>query len=118
MLNKFSCSQLDKYAMSIIDRCFHNDESFAVDLLKQPAVAFDNVQPLVLAEEAECRSFLASECVQRYLDHKWSTHFSNKLVHSIFFFRCFRFGHINYKILTIHLRVIFPFLDFDQSMNF
>ena len=57
--------------MSIIDRCFHSDESFTVELLKQPAVTFDNVQPLELAEEAECRTFLASECVQRYLDHKW-----------------------------------------------
>ena len=57
--------------MSIIDRCFNNDESFAVDLLKQPAMMFDNVQPLELAEEARCRRFLASECVQRYLDHKW-----------------------------------------------
>ena len=70
----FLCSQFDKYAMSIIDRCFHNDEEFAVDLLKQPAVMFDNVQPLELAEEAECRAFLASECVQRYLDYKWSFH--------------------------------------------
>lgn len=40
--------------MSIIDRCFNNDESFAVDLLKQPAIMFDNVQPLKLAEEARC----------------------------------------------------------------
>jgi hypothetical protein len=57
--------------MSIIDRCFDNDENFAVDLLKQPAVAFNNVQPLKLAEQAECQEFLASKCVQKHLDHKW-----------------------------------------------
>ncbi len=57
--------------MSIIDRCFDHDESFAVDLLKQPAVAFDNIKPLKLAEQANCRAFLASECVHKYLDQQW-----------------------------------------------
>lgn len=57
--------------MSIIDRCFDNEESFAIDLLKQQAVAFDNVDPLKLAEQAECRAFLASKCVQKYLDQQW-----------------------------------------------
>jgi hypothetical protein len=59
------------YAMSIIDRCFDDDEEFAVDLLKQPAVAFDNIEPLKLAEQAGCRTFLASKCVQKYLKQKW-----------------------------------------------
>jgi hypothetical protein len=57
--------------MSIIDRCFDNDENFAVDLLKQPAIAFYDAEPLILAEQAECQAFLASKCVQTYLDHKW-----------------------------------------------
>jgi len=57
--------------MSIIDRCFDNDEDFAVNLLKQPAVAFDNVEPLKLAEQTKCRAFLASKCVQKYLDQIW-----------------------------------------------
>ncbi len=57
--------------MSIIDRCFDDDEDFAVDLLKQPAVAFDNIEPLKLAEQAGCRTFLASKCVQKYLKQKW-----------------------------------------------
>jgi hypothetical protein len=39
--------------------------------LKQPAVAFDNIEPLELAEEAECRAFIASECVQKFLDQTW-----------------------------------------------
>jgi hypothetical protein len=62
--------------MSIIDRCFDNDENFAVDLLKQPAVAFDNDEPLKLAEQAKCRAFLASKSVQKYLDQKWYVLFS------------------------------------------
>lgn len=57
--------------MSIIDRCFDNDEYFAVELLKQPAIAFDNIDLLKIAQEADCRIFLASKCVQRYLDNKW-----------------------------------------------
>ncbi len=64
-------SQFDNYAMSIIDRCFDNDEYFAVELLKQTALAFDNIDPLKIAQEADCRVFLASKCVQRYLDNKW-----------------------------------------------
>ncbi|CAF4342329.1 unnamed protein product, partial [Rotaria sordida] len=34
-----NADQFDTHAMSIIDRCFDNDERFAVDLLKRPAVA-------------------------------------------------------------------------------
>lgn len=68
--------------MSIIDCCFHNSESFGVSLLKQRAVMFDNMKPLELAEEADCRIFLASECVQRYLDHKWSFLFLLKQMYS------------------------------------
>ena len=80
------CSQFDAYAMAIIDRCFENDVYFAVDLLKQPAVAFANADPLQLAEEANCRAFLASKCVQTHLDNKW-------------------FGNINYKRPAITFRV-------------
>jgi len=57
--------------MSIIDRCFESDEDFAVNLLKQPAIAFDNIEPLKLAEQAKCGAFLASKCVQKYLKQKW-----------------------------------------------
>jgi len=63
--------QFDNYAMSIIDRCFDNDEQFGVELLKQNALAFDNIEPLKVAQEADCRVFLASRCVQRYLDNQW-----------------------------------------------
>ena len=57
--------------MSIIDQCFDNNEDFGLDLLKQPAVAFDNINPLKLAEKSKCRAFLASNCVQRNVHQKW-----------------------------------------------
>ncbi|CAF1071818.1 unnamed protein product [Rotaria sordida] len=81
-----NADQFDTHAMSIIDRCFDNDERFAVDLLKRPAVAFNDVYPLQLARKVNCRSFLASKCVQKYLDHQW-------------------FGCINYKRTAINFRV-------------
>ncbi|CAF1049419.1 unnamed protein product [Rotaria sordida] len=72
--------------MSIIDQCFDNNENFAFDLLKQPAVAFNDIYPLQLARKINCKSFLASKCVQKYLDHQW-------------------FGCINYKRTAINFRV-------------
>lgn len=64
-------SEFDQYAMSIIDECFDTDEYFGVELLKENAVAFGHVEPLKVAQEADCRAFLASKCVQRYLDNQW-----------------------------------------------
>ena len=86
VLKIFFRRQFDYHAMSIIDRCFDNDEYFGVELLKQSALAFDNVDPLKIAQEANCRIFLASKCVQRYLDNQW-------------------FGNINYKRKAINFRV-------------
>ncbi|CAF3943375.1 unnamed protein product [Rotaria sordida] len=81
-----NADQFDIHATSIIDRCFDNDEEFAVDLLKRSAVAFNDIDPLQLAGEANCRSFLASKCIQRYLDNEW-------------------FGYINYKRKAINFRI-------------
>ena len=64
-------SEFDQYAMSIIDQCFDTDELFGVQLLKENATAFAHVEPLKVAQEADCRAFLASKCVQRYLDNQW-----------------------------------------------
>ena len=63
--------EFDKDSMLIIDRCFQIDETFAVDLLKEPLQTFDRLDPLELAEKANCRSFLASKTVQKSLDQKW-----------------------------------------------
>ncbi|CAF1027358.1 unnamed protein product [Adineta ricciae] len=82
-----NASEFDSCAMGIIDRCFDNDENFAVELLKQSAVIFNNIEPLKLAEQAKCRTFLASRTVQKHLDHEW-------------------YGHINYKRSFIHFRIL------------
>ncbi|CAF3928997.1 unnamed protein product [Rotaria sordida] len=74
--------------MSIIDQCFDNNENFAFDLLKQPAVAFNDIYPLQVARKINCKSFLASQCVQKYLDHQW-------------------FGCINYKRTAINFRIFY-----------
>jgi len=65
-------SQFDAHATLIIDRCFDVDENFAVDIIKAPALALGNEKPLVIAMKGNCRSFLASKTVQRYLDNEWS----------------------------------------------
>lgn len=64
-------SKFDAHATAIIDRCFDNDDDFGVDLLKRPMAAFYDTDPLRLALKSDCRSFLASKCVQRYLDNEW-----------------------------------------------
>ncbi|CAF4193855.1 unnamed protein product, partial [Rotaria sordida] len=64
--------QFDIHAILIIYQCFDNDENFAIDLLKQPAVAFNDIYPLQLARKINCKSFLASKCVQKYLDYQWN----------------------------------------------
>ncbi|CAF4570547.1 unnamed protein product, partial [Didymodactylos carnosus] len=63
--------QFDNYSNGLIDKCFDNDEHFSVDIVKRRAVALFNCDPLRLAQDANCRSFLASRCVQKYLDNKW-----------------------------------------------
>lgn len=96
--------------MLIIDRCFQIDEIFAVDLLKEPLQTFDRLDPLELAEKANCRSFLASKTVQKSLDQKWF--FLSSIIHhetkSTLFFSfllSFRFGSINYQRRAIKFRV-------------
>ncbi|CAF0835257.1 unnamed protein product [Adineta steineri] len=81
-----NATQFDIHATSIIDRCFDNDDNFAVDLLKRPTASFFDADPLPLALKSNCRSFLASKCVQRYLDNEW-------------------FGYINYKRKAINFRI-------------
>ncbi|UJR12701.1 hypothetical protein I4U23_016875 [Adineta vaga] len=81
-----NANQFDTYATSIIDRCFDNDEEFAVDMLKRPSNVFYGTTPLHLALKGNCRSFIASKCVQKYVNNEW-------------------FGYINYKRQAIHFRV-------------
>ncbi|CAF1144352.1 unnamed protein product [Rotaria sordida] len=78
--------RFDTGAASIINLCFDDDEQFALDLLRRSAVAFKHITPLDLVKDAECKSFLASKCVQRHLDNIW-------------------YGHIDYKRTAINFKI-------------
>ncbi|CAF4833002.1 unnamed protein product, partial [Rotaria sp. Silwood1] len=70
--------QFDTGAASIIKLCFDDDEQFALDLLQRSDIAFKNLTLLELAKDAECKSFLASKCVQRHLDDTWYGYINHK----------------------------------------
>lgn len=91
--------------MSIISQCFQSDEHFALELLKTKASSYDEIQPLELAEQANCRVFLSSKAVQRSLDHQWSFILLLRDICRLLV-RFSRFGRINSKRRAIHLRVI------------
>jgi hypothetical protein len=76
----------DKKSSEIIDQCFHTDENFAFDIIKRPALSFENFDTLKVAGDACCQLFLASKSVQKYLDNKW-------------------FGRINYNTNYIKWKV-------------
>ncbi|CAF4110060.1 unnamed protein product, partial [Rotaria sordida] len=78
--------QFDKSVASIIDLCYHDDDQFALDLLSKSPDVTPNCTTLELAQKARCQSFLASRCVQRYLDNSW-------------------YGYINYKRWDINLQI-------------
>ncbi|CAF1428837.1 unnamed protein product, partial [Rotaria sp. Silwood1] len=80
--------QFDTGAASIIKLCFDDDEQFALDLLQRSDITFKNLTPLELAKDAECKSFLASKCVQRHLDNIW-------------------YGCINHKREAINFKIFF-----------
>ncbi|CAF0923823.1 unnamed protein product [Adineta steineri] len=76
VIHKYKITDSDSIWTEILDN----------PLTKTSSVTFDNVDPLKVAQEANCRIFLASKCVQRYLDNQW-------------------FGNINYKRKAINFRV-------------
>jgi hypothetical protein len=88
----------------VIDRCFESDRDFAINILRRPAIAFYNIHPLKLAVRANCRAFLASHCVQKYLDNEWYEFIDVNLIELIVCFN--RFGNINYKRQNINFRVM------------
>jgi hypothetical protein len=65
------CSKFDKYAALVIDRCFENDRDFAIHIIGRSAVSFYDENPLKVALKGNSREFLASKCVQKYLDNEW-----------------------------------------------
>lgn len=61
---------LDKLASKVIDQCFDVDRNFAIDIIRNKPTTFHNTL-LRVAMKANCRSFLASKSVQKYLDNLW-----------------------------------------------
>jgi hypothetical protein len=42
-----------------------------MDVIRKPAVSFEDMNALQVAGDADCRLFLASKAVQTHLDAKW-----------------------------------------------
>ncbi|CAF4831194.1 unnamed protein product [Rotaria socialis] len=64
-------TEFDVHAAQIIDKCFLQDENFALQLLTTRSHLYFGYSSLKLAEETNNRSFLATRCVQAYADRLW-----------------------------------------------
>ncbi|CAF0872323.1 unnamed protein product [Rotaria sordida] len=60
--------EFDEHAAQIIDKCFSQDENLALNILTTKSELYFDYTPIELAEEAGCRAFLASRCVQTHAD--------------------------------------------------
>ncbi|CAF1221434.1 unnamed protein product [Didymodactylos carnosus] len=69
--------EFDKHAAIIIDRCFDEDEDFAVQILTTKSKLYLDYSPIRLAKENNNRSFLATKTVQKYLDGEWFGRINN-----------------------------------------
>jgi hypothetical protein len=63
--------EFDVHAARIIDKCFAQNEKFALQVLTTQSKLYFGYSPLKLAEETNSRSFLATKCVQKHLDRLW-----------------------------------------------
>ena len=59
------------HAARIIDKCFDEQEKFALQVLTTKSKLYFGYSALQLAEETNSRSFLATNCVQKHLDGLW-----------------------------------------------
>jgi hypothetical protein len=66
-----SFREFDQQAARIIDKCFTQNEQLALQILTTKSKLYFGYSPLTLATEANSRSFLATNCVQKYLDRLW-----------------------------------------------
>ncbi|CAF1383369.1 unnamed protein product [Rotaria sordida] len=80
-------NQLEEIAVSIIDMSYEYDKFFTLSLLEHEVDTFNHMTLLKFAETVQCKSFLASRCVQRYLQKIW-------------------YGNIDYTRKYIDLRII------------
>ncbi|CAF2110866.1 unnamed protein product, partial [Rotaria magnacalcarata] len=72
-------TEFDVHAAQIIDKCFLQDENFALQLLTTRSHLYFGYSSLKLAEETNNRSFLATRCVQAYADRLWYGHIDNSV---------------------------------------
>ena len=70
----------DQHSKGIIDQCFVKDNDFAMQLLdcKTTIPIFNQCIPLDIAPRSHCKTFLASNAVQKYLDDKWYRDFDHQ----------------------------------------
>ncbi|CAF1462694.1 unnamed protein product [Rotaria sordida] len=62
----------DEHATAIMNRCFHTNEDFAIQVLTSHSELYCDYSPLELAEETGSHSFLGTKCVQTCLDRIWN----------------------------------------------
>ncbi|CAF4837285.1 unnamed protein product, partial [Rotaria socialis] len=64
-------TKFDDHAAQIIEQCYRTDRKFALGLLETKSTVYFDYTPLQLAKKNHSRSFLATKCVQNYLDKLW-----------------------------------------------
>ncbi|CAF1935055.1 unnamed protein product, partial [Rotaria magnacalcarata] len=70
--------EFDEDSKGIIDECFAEDHSLAIDIIENNAVAFYNYKPLRIAKRADCEAFLASDTIDEYLSDRWYHEFDRQ----------------------------------------
>ncbi|CAF3795939.1 unnamed protein product [Adineta steineri] len=63
--------QFDGHSKNLIDECFVQDKSLAINVLECKAPALFHCMPLDVARRTDCRGFLASDTVQAFVVQKW-----------------------------------------------
>ncbi|CAF1509489.1 unnamed protein product, partial [Rotaria sordida] len=73
-----TADEFDEHSKDIIDECFVEENSLAINIINDKAEAFYNCIPLKTATRANCKVFLASDTVQKYADDTWYHHFDDQ----------------------------------------
>jgi hypothetical protein len=118
----FSFREFDLHAARIIDKCFTQNEQLALQILTTKSKLYFDYSPLSLATEASSRSFLATKCVQKYLDQLWYGNIVEHGYHKIYmnimvcyieFDRCLHIDCCRYSYYVFFL-FLYRFLVFIQ----
>ena len=70
--------EFDQHSKGIIDECFVKDNNIAINIINVNATEFFHCNPLQVAQRADCKAFLASDTVKKYLKYKWYHHFDDQ----------------------------------------